>query len=52
MTSLFTHTRCQTEALAVETDKENMALRQRISELDERAVVRENSRADAVEQEA
>ena len=39
-------------ALAVETDKENMALRQRISELDERAVVREKSRADAAEQKA
>ena len=39
-------------ALAVETDKENMALRQRISELDERAVARERSRADAAEQKA
>ena len=39
-------------ALAVETDKENMALRQRISELDERAVAREKSRADAAEQKA
>ncbi len=39
-------------ALAVETDKENMALRQRISELDERAVAREKRRADAAEQKA
>ena len=39
-------------ALAVETDKENMALRQRISELDEKAVAREKSRADAAEQKA
>jgi len=39
-------------ALAVETDKENMALRQRISELDESAVARERSRADAAEQKA
>lgn len=39
-------------ALAVETDKENMALRQRISELDERAVAREKSRADAAEKKA
>ena len=39
-------------ALAVETDKENMALRHRISELDERAVAREKSRADAAEQKA
>ena len=39
-------------ALAVETDKENMALRQRISELDERALARERSRADAAEQKA
>ena len=39
-------------ALAVETDKENMALRQRISELDERAVDREKSRADAAERKA
>ena len=39
-------------ALAVETDKENMALRQRISGLDERAVAREKSRADAAEQKA
>ena len=36
-------------ALAVETDRENMTLRQRISELDERAVAREKSRADAAE---
>ena len=42
----------QKVALAVETDKENMALRQRISELDERAVAREKSRADAAEQKA
>ena len=39
-------------ALAVETDKENMTLRQRISELDERAIAREKSRADAAEQKA
>ncbi len=39
-------------ALAVETDKENMALRHRISELDERAVTREKSRADAAERKA
>ena len=39
-------------ALAVETDKENMALRQHISELDEKAVAREKSRADAAEQKA
>lgn len=39
-------------ALAVETDRENMALRQRISELDERAVAREKSRADAAERKA
>ena len=39
----------QKVALAVETDKENMTLRQRISELDERAVTREKSRADAAE---
>jgi len=36
-------------ALAVETDRENMTLRQRISELDERAVAREKSRTDAAE---
>ena len=39
-------------ALAVETDKENMALRHRISELDESAVAREKRRADAAEQKA
>ena len=39
-------------ALAAKTDKENMALRQRISELDERAVAREKSRANAAEQKA
>ena len=39
-------------ALAAETDRENMALRHRISELDERAVAREKSRADAAEQKA
>jgi hypothetical protein len=39
-------------ALAVETDKENMALRQRVSELDEKAVAHEKSRADAAEQKA
>lgn len=39
-------------ALAVETDRENMALRQRISELDERAVAREKNRADAAERKA
>ena len=42
----------QKVALAVETDKENMSLRQRVSELDERAVAREKSRADAAEQKA
>ena len=42
----------QKVALAVETDKENMALRQRVSELDERAVAREKSRADAAERKA
>ena len=36
-------------ALAVETDRENMTLRQSISELDERAVAREKNRADAAE---
>ncbi len=39
-------------ALAAKTDRENMALRQRISELDERAVAREKSRADAAERKA
>ena len=39
-------------ALAVETDRENMTLRQRISELDERAVAREKNRADAAERKA
>ena len=39
-------------ALAVETDRENMTLRQRISELDERAVAREKNRADATERKA
>ena len=39
-------------ALAVETDKENMTLRQRISELEERAVARERNRADAAERKA
>ena len=42
----------QKVALAVETDKANMALRQRVSELDERAVAREKSRADAAERKA
>ena len=42
----------QKVALAVETDKENMELRQRVSELDERAVAREKSRADAAERKA
>lgn len=42
----------QKVALAVETDKENMTLRQRVSELDERAVAREKSRADAAERKA
>ena len=42
----------QKVALAVETDKENMALRQRVSELDERAVARPKSRADAAERKA
>ena len=36
-------------ALAAKTDNENRALKERISELDERAVVREKSRADAAE---
>ena len=39
-------------ALAAKTDRENMALRQRISELDEKAVAREKSRADAAERKA
>ena len=39
-------------ALAAKTDRENMDLRQRISELDERAVAREKSRADAAERKA
>ena len=39
-------------ALAAKTDNENKALRQRISELDERAVAREKSRADAAERKA
>ena len=34
------------------TDNENRALKERISELDERAVAREKSRADAAEQKA
>ena len=42
----------QKVALAVETDKENMALRQRVSELDERAVACEKNRADAAERKA
>ena len=42
----------QKVALAVETDKENMTLRQRVSELDERAVAREKNRADAAERKA
>ena len=42
----------QKVALAVETDKENTALRQRVSELDERAVAREKSRADVAERNA
>ena len=42
----------QKVALAVETDKENTALRQRISELDERAVAHEKSRADVAERKA
>ena len=39
-------------ALAAKTDNENRALRQRISELDERAVAHEKSRADAAERKA
>ena len=39
-------------ALAAKTDNENRALRQRISELDEKAVAREKSRADAAERKA
>ena len=39
-------------ALAAKTDNENKALRQRISELDERAVAREKNRADAAERKA
>ena len=42
----------QKVALAVETDKENMTLRQRVSELDGRAVAREKSRADLAERKA
>ena len=39
-------------ALAAKIDNENKALRQRISELDEKAVAREKSRADAAERKA
>ena len=39
-------------ALAAKTDNENRALKERISELDERAVAREKSKADAAEQKA
>ena len=39
-------------ALAAKTDNENRALRQRVSELDEKAVAREKSRADAAERKA
>ena len=39
-------------ALAAKTDKENMALRQRISELDERALAREKAKTQAAEQKA
>ena len=39
-------------ALAAKTDNENKALRQRISELDEKAVAREKSRTDAAERKA
>ncbi len=39
-------------ALAAKTDNENRALKERISELDERAVAREKSRADAAERKA
>ncbi len=39
-------------ALAAKTDNENKALRQRISELDEKAVAREKNRADATERKA
>ena len=37
-------------SLAAKTDKENMALRQRISELDERAVAHEKAKTQAAEQ--
>ena len=36
-------------ALYVETEKENMRLKQRISELDDKAVTREKNRADNAE---
>ena len=39
-------------AIAAKTDNENRALKERISELDERAVAREKNRADAAEQKA
>ena len=39
-------------ALAAKTDNENRVLKERISELDERAVAREKSRADAAERKA
>ena len=39
-------------ALAAKTDNENKALRQRISELDEKAVAREKSRTDVAERKA
>ena len=39
-------------ALAAKTDNENRALKERISELDEKAVAREKSRADVAERKA
>ena len=42
----------QRVVMALETEKENMMLKQQISELDAKAVAREKSRADAAEQKA
>ena len=42
----------QKVVMALETEKENKMLKQRISELDEKAVAREKSRADAAERKA
>ena len=42
----------RTDLPTAKTDRENMALRQRISELDEKAAAREKSRADAAERKA